>query len=183
VITTRRLRLRDFVPADFESVHAYASDPLVTRFTAFGPNTAAQSRQFLARVVFETLELPRRHFNFAVMEVSSGKVIGGCGLDLAHPDGPQYALGYCLHRHWWGARFGTEAVEAMVAFGFDDLDAWRVFAHVYPGNEASARLLQGLGFRHEGTHRESTRVRGQWRDEMVFALLRREWRTGGTARH
>ena len=51
MLQTNRLTLRDFVLSDFDAVHAYASDPLVTRFTSFGPNTPEETREFLNRSV------------------------------------------------------------------------------------------------------------------------------------
>lgn len=42
-IRTTRLTLRDFLPSDFAAVHAYASDPVVTRYMFFGPRTEAET--------------------------------------------------------------------------------------------------------------------------------------------
>ena len=46
---------------------------------------------------------------------------------------------------------GTGALAAMLAFGFDQMSLNRQDALVMPGNTASVRLLEGLGFRNEGT--------------------------------
>ena len=40
-LRTRRLIARDFEPSDFDAIHAYASDPEVTRFMFYGPRTPA----------------------------------------------------------------------------------------------------------------------------------------------
>ena len=42
-----RLTLRDFVAADEAAVHAYASDPVVTRFLVWGPNTVEDTHRFI----------------------------------------------------------------------------------------------------------------------------------------
>ena len=67
---------------------------------------------------------------------------------------------------------GKEAARAMVEFGFDVLAAHRLWADVFVGNEASARILQGLGFRPEGLARKSVFARGAWHDVLIFARLR-----------
>jgi len=179
MLEATRLYLRDFAPGDVDAVHAYASDPLVTRYTAFGPNTEAETRNFVDRVVVEASTKPRRSHTLAVIHSSSRQLIGGCSLELADSVGPQYVLGYCLHSGYWGQGLGFEAVRRILVFGFSELSAWRIYAPVFLGNEASARLLQRLDFRLEGTHRQSTFARGAWHDEMVFALLKAEWREPG----
>lgn len=173
---TRRLRFRDFAANDFAAVHAYASDPHVTRYTAFGPNSEADTRHFLERAATEAASEPRASYTLAIVEAASELLIGGCGLERVDAFGPQYLLGYCLDSRYWGRGFGTEAVRRVVDFAFADLAAWRVYAHVFVGNDASARLLRTIGFRIEGTHRQCIHARGIWHDAMTFALLAPEWR-------
>ena len=179
MLESNRLVLRNFAPDDFDAVHAYASDPQVTRFTSFGPNTETETRDFVDRVAAEVSVRPRRDHTFAIIHSSAQQLIGGGGLDLADSVGPQYMLGYCLHSRYWSQGLGTEAVRRIVGFGFTELRAWRIFAHVFVGNEPSAHLLKRLGFRLEGTHLRSTFVRGAWHDEMVFAILKSEWNEPG----
>ena len=57
-IQTSRLELRDFRAKDFDAVHAYASDPLVTRFTSWGPNSEEETRAFLDSVTAEAAAIP-----------------------------------------------------------------------------------------------------------------------------
>ena len=174
-LCTRRLKFRDFAPGDFEAVHAYASDPRVTQFTSFGPNSEDDTHEFLRRVALAAAANPRHDYTLAIVESASGRVIGGCGLDRVDGVGPQYVLGYCLDARYWRRGYASEAVRRIVTFGFGDLGAWRICAHVFVGNDASARVLRRLGFRLEGTHRQCVRARGIWHDAMTFAMLAPEW--------
>ncbi|HEY2780751.1 MAG TPA: GNAT family protein [Steroidobacteraceae bacterium] len=79
----------------------------------------------------------------------------------------------------WRRGFGKEAAAAMVQFGFEQLQAHRLWADVFTGNTASVRILEGLGFREEGLALQSLYLRNSWHDILTFALLRTEWR----ARH
>jgi RimJ/RimL family protein N-acetyltransferase/catechol 2,3-dioxygenase-like lactoylglutathione lyase family enzyme len=175
MLQTDRLILRDFVLSDFDAVHTYASDPLVTRFTSFGPNTVDETRDFLSRSIYAGSVSPRQIHTFAVIERSSGHLIGGCGLEPCDGTGRHYAFGYCLHRDWWGRGFGQEAARALVQFGFDRLQAHRLWAHVFLGNSASVRILEALGFRREGLALQSLYVRNAWHDILTFGQLRSEW--------
>lgn len=171
-LLTPRLELRDFRPDDFAAVHAYASDPLVTRFTSFGPNTEEQTRGFLDTMLKEASAHPRSNHNLAVVARESGTLFGGCGLigrgERVHE------LGYVLNRAWWGRGFATEIVGALLAFGFGELSAHRIYARVAPENAPSSRVLTRHGFRLEGHLRKETLVRGEWQDSLLYAILEEE---------
>ena len=175
IFQTERLFVRNFLPEDFASVHAYASDPEVTRYTAFGPNTPEVTTEFLQRVCAEAAGPGRTNFSFAAIHRPTNQLIGSCGLMLSDANGPQYGFGYVLHRDWWRRGFGREMVGALVEFGFRELGAHRLWAHVFVGNAGSARILEALGFTEEGVALQSFYVRNTWHDVRTFAMLRREW--------
>jgi ribosomal-protein-alanine N-acetyltransferase len=174
-IQTSRLSFRAFTVDDYDAVHVYASDPLVTRYTAFGPNTPEQTMGFLQFVSGESSQADRANYTFALIHKQTNKLIGSCGLMQSNPSGPQYSFGYVLHKDWWGQGLASEATAALVKFGFDELRAHRLWAHVFLGNTASERLLQKLGFRYEGCALKAFFVREAWHDLQTFAMLRSEW--------
>jgi ribosomal-protein-alanine N-acetyltransferase len=175
MLQTERLILRDLAQSDFDAVHEYASDPLVTRYTSFGPNTADETREFLMRSIGAASATPRRSYTFAAVERSAGQLIGGCGLEPCDGTGQHFAFGYCFNRNWWRRGFGKEAASALVQFGFARLKAHRLWAHVFAGNTASVRILKGLAFREEGLTLQSLYLRRSWHDILTFAQLRSEW--------
>lgn len=172
-LITDRLELRDFQRDDFPAVHAYASDPLVTRFTAFGPNSEEETRAFLDLTIAGATAQPRRDYTLAVVHRPGNLLIGGCGLMSRRYQ--EYEIGYVLHRDWWGRGIGAELARALVAFGFGKLGAHRIYAGINPENPASCRLLERLGFRLEGHQRQDLFARGEWHDSLVFAMLAEEF--------
>jgi [ribosomal protein S5]-alanine N-acetyltransferase len=174
VLQTERLDLREFRSADFEAVHAYASDPQVTRYTSFGPNTPEETREFLTRTIAGYDAIPRRNFVFGIVERASGQLFGSGGIEACDDTGRHFSLGYCLHRDWWARGYGSEAATALTEYGFEELNAHRIWAHVFAGNTASARILEGLGFRHEGIAVQSAYVRNAWHDLITYARLSSE---------
>jgi ribosomal-protein-alanine N-acetyltransferase len=174
-LQTPRLLLRDLRDSDFDAVHAYASDPEVVRYTSFGPNTENETRAFLAASVLEPAVSPRRSHTFGVIERHSQRLIGGCGVTCSDATGRQLALGYCLNRTVWRQGYGKETAAELTRFGFEVLDARRMWAWVFTQNEPSARILDGLGYRREGVGKESLFARGSWHDVWTFALLRSEY--------
>jgi hypothetical protein len=97
---TFRLLLRDFIPADFQPVHAYASDPDVTRFMLYGPRDEADTAAYLQRMLHSQGETPRRTWELAVIRRVDARLIGAC--DLTLEDEQAGDLGYIFAREAWG---------------------------------------------------------------------------------
>jgi RimJ/RimL family protein N-acetyltransferase len=175
-IETDRLRLRDFREEDWRAVHEYASDPEVVRYLPFGPNTEGETRSFIASAIAYQFEKPRRHFELAVIQKETERLVGACGFRFTSPRDKEASMGYIFRRTVWGEGYATEAARAMLAFGFDQLGAHRVFATCAPENVASIRVLKRIGMRREGKLRENMLVQGEWRNSFLYAILEREWR-------
>ena len=176
VSATARLTFREFEKADWPAVHAYASDPEVVRYMPWGPNTEAESRDFVRRQIQPQSDDPRYDFEFAVIRSDDGCLIGGCGIHHSGPPKRRGHIGYCFRRDAWGHGYGTEAARALVAFGFEALDLHRIFATCDPQNTASARVLEKAGMRREGRLRDDMWIHGRWRDSFLYAILEHEWR-------
>ena len=114
----------------------------------------------------------------ALIEKSSNRYIGGCGLRILGQNYDVLDIGYALAEPYHGQGYATEAVAALVDYGFRRLGAQRICGEVFVGNRASARVLEKNGFRLEGTHRQSVKKRGQWIDAQAYAITRTDWRHG-----
>ena len=176
MLRTERLLLRELTDDDFEAVHDYARDPEVVRYMPWGPSTEQETRDFLRRAQALATEEPRRGFELAVVTAGDDRLIGAIGLHMDTSE-LQAMLGYCYHRSAWGHGYATEAARAIVGFGFEVLLLHRVWAGCDPDNTPSARVLEKVGMRLEGRLREDTRIRGEFRDTLVYGILSREWNT------
>jgi RimJ/RimL family protein N-acetyltransferase len=72
--------------------------------------------------------------------------------------------------------FAAEALLSVFEFLFTELGKHRVFASIDPGNTASLALFSRVGMRKEAHFVESLWSKGEWVDDVIFALLDREWR-------
>lgn len=81
-------------------------------------------------------------------------------------------LGYGIGARWQCRGLMHEALEATLAWAFDELDLHRVMANYLPRNERSARLLARLGFEREGYARAYLKIAGQWEDHVLTAKIR-----------
>ncbi len=71
----------------------------------------------------------------------------------------------------------TEALQAVVAYGFEGMGLNRIEALVYPRNVACWRLLEKCRFIKEGVLRDYEYERGRFNDLVVYAMLQRDWKT------
>jgi len=85
-------------------------------------------------------------------------------------------VGYAIKPSEHGKGYGTEALQLMVDYLFLAKEVHRVQANTDPENKASQRILEKVGFKREGVSRRSNFVRGQWRDECHYSILREEWK-------
>ena len=175
MLDSGRLRLRELSDDDFEAVHEYASNPEVVEFMAWGPNTEHDTRDFLERAHRAAVVDPRLGYELGVVTKEDGRLIGAIGLHLAH-DELQAMLGYCYRPGAWGRGYATEAAETLIRFGFHVLMLNRIWAGCDPDNAGSIRVLEKVGMTLEGRHRENVRIRGKFRDTLMYGLLEGEWR-------
>jgi RimJ/RimL family protein N-acetyltransferase len=177
-IRTDRLDLRPFETTDFAALHAYQSRADVTRYLYFGPQDEMASRESLAKKQQRTaLRAQWDVLNPAVVVRETGQVIGDVLLAWTSGEQRQGEIGYVFHPDHAGHGYATEAAAAMLELGFDGLDLHRIVGRLDARNTASARLLERLGMRREAHLRENEFVKGEWCDEVVYALLAREWRS------
>jgi [ribosomal protein S5]-alanine N-acetyltransferase len=166
-LTTDRLVLRPFRADDFAAVHAYATDPEVVRFQDWGPNTVADTRFYLDRMISPA----ETQHPFAIEQLADGAVVGAVEVQIASVDHRRAEMGYVLHRSAWGRGYATEAAAAILRYGFDELDLHKISATCDPDNVASARILEKIGMRREGLLKEHLLIRGEWRDRLLWAAL------------
>jgi ribosomal-protein-alanine N-acetyltransferase len=170
-LVSDRLVLREFVVTDEDAVHSFAADPLVTRFTDWGPNSVEDTRAFLAEATAQATNPERTEFTLAAVHASSGRLIGSVAIGITSVQHQRGEFGFVFHRDFWSQGYATEAAELLLRFGFDRLQLRRISATCHPDNRASARVLQKAGLQYEGRMRSHLFVRGAWRDSLLYAAV------------
>jgi RimJ/RimL family protein N-acetyltransferase len=177
-LSTERLQLRELDESDAAACNAYESDPEVVRWQSHGVRTLAESAAYIRKVRAEQADFPRRLFDLAVVRRDGDELIGRCGLLVDEPETREGTLFYILRRDQWSRGYMTEAARALVGFGFRQLGLHRVYVDCDPRNTASIRVAEKLGMRREAHFVENARLKGEWCDSLIYAILDREWRTG-----
>ena len=112
-------------------------------------------------------------FSFLAFAKADDALIGGLGLTNVRRGVAQMAsIGYWVGRAFARRGYMTEAVRATLDFGFSQLGLHRIEAACIPDNRASRGLLEKIGFQAEGEARGYLRINGEWRDHLLYAILR-----------
>lgn len=176
IIETERLILRDMRLEDAEALFAYASDPEVACHLTWDSHRSIEDSEKFLKIALRGYATGELH-RWAVIYKEDGVFIGTCGLVALSPEHYRAHIGYALSRDYWGRGLTTEAVRAVVSFGFEKMDLNKIVARCFPENTASERVMQKVGMSYEGTFREHLYVRGRYRDLKVYSVLRREYQT------
>lgn len=174
---TRRLRLRAFETTDVDGVAAYHLLPDAQRYLA----TTARDRAGIVQAIdvmrrHKTLNRPGDTLFLALsLKTGSGNAIGQAALRWADATAGQAEVSMVLAPGYRGQGLGSEALAALLELGFEKFNFHRIFARCEARNEAASRLLRHAGMRLEAHYREHALFRGEWDEELHFAMLDREW--------
>ncbi|NNN02724.1 MAG: GNAT family N-acetyltransferase [Acidimicrobiaceae bacterium] len=177
---TARLRLRPFNDSDATSLFTLHSNSDVMRYWD-GPAWSEPSRAERFLTACREIAESGTGTRLVVEAKADGGFIGWCGLTRFNPEFRSASLGYCFDDAHWGQGYATESARALLQWGFHQLDLNRVQSEVDTRNPASARVLEKLGFRLEGTLREDCVVNGEVSDSWVYGLLKRWWTPGDSS--
>ena len=160
--------LRPFEPADADVVERNVSRVEFGRMMAIPhPYPEGGAAAWIATTK------PGREFAIELRE--TGELVGGIAINHEHERGRAQIGYWCAIEHW-GRGYATEAVRAVIDHAFRDLGVNRVHARCYADNPASRRVLEKAGMTHEGTLRQHSFRVDRFADELLFGILRSEWK-------
>lgn len=172
-LETQRLWLKELSPELMATLlNAYADDELMS-FLGVDENGLKTERQNLAGGL-TTYRLSFR--NFLIVEKESNRVVGRCGFHTWYIQHARAEIGYSINDET-AKRKGlmSEAIAAVIDYGFRQMELNRIEAMVGTANEASLKIMNKAGFTREGLMRSHYFKNGRMEDSIVFGLLRSEY--------
>ncbi|MGS0996926.1 GNAT family N-acetyltransferase [Rhodanobacter sp. FW102-FHT14D06] len=172
-LVTARLRIDPLRAEDAAALFALRSDPVVARYQGWRPADLAAARAFIERQ--SPAATPAGWFQRAIRLREDGRLIGDLGVNLPEDAMESVEFGISLAPAGQGRGYAGEAVRALFGQVFGPWRRHRIHASVDPRNQACLALLRSLGMRQEAHHCESLWLHSEWVDDMIFAMLSREW--------
>jgi RimJ/RimL family protein N-acetyltransferase len=175
-IFTERLLLRPVLESDAAALHGYKSREDVCRYL---PHDVLSLEQVVERTrtlyAATSLEDEGQSLTLAVIERASGELVGDVILFWRSRKHRAGEVGYSFNPQFHGRGYAVEATAALLGLAFEGLGLHRVVGRLDARNAASARVLEKLGLRLEGHFVSNEHLKGEWTDELVYALLDQEW--------
>jgi RimJ/RimL family protein N-acetyltransferase len=172
----QRVALRRFRLGDVAGFVAYRSSVEVARYQSWdAPYPLEQGERCVRQMMERHPDTAGEWFQFAVELRETGQLVGDCAAMPHASDPSQCEIGFTIAAEHQGHGYATEAVRLLVGYLFTARGKHRVTACCDARNAASAAVLERLAMRREGHLRESTWAKGEWTDDLLYALLQDEW--------
>ncbi|MEM1321344.1 MAG: GNAT family protein [Bacteroidota bacterium] len=172
---SKRLKIRPLQMEDTAALFAYRSDAVTNQFQSWIPKSKEEVEAFIRKNPTE-VNVPESWFQVALVKQEDGQMIGDIGIHFKGSDNRQVELGCTLDKRFHGQGYASEGLNRVIQYLFEELDKHRIVASIDPQNKPSMQLMERLDFRKEAHFVESLWIKGQWVDDIIYALLQREWK-------
>ena len=173
-LETPRLRLRRLTMRDAQDIYSYSCDPQVARYVLWDAHRSiGESRSYL-RYMLRKYRLGEPA-SWGIEWKATGQIIGTIGFMWIQRENASAEVGYSLARSQWNRGIMTEALRAVLGYGFSTLRLNRIEAMHEVDNPASGAVMRKCGMLHEGTLREKLMNKGRYVDVELYAALRRDF--------
>lgn len=171
-LETDRLLLRRYTPEDAADVFSYRSNADAMKHIAKPlQTTLADAKQMLEKI--NNMVNTNEGIGWAItLKGQPKKVIGGCSFHVIQKEHYRAEIGYMLHPDYWRKGIVSEAVKALIAYGFQEMKLHSIEAHIDPTNTGSEKVLTSFGFVKEAYFKENYHYNGLFLDTAVFSLLK-----------
>lgn len=169
-LETDRLILRDHLTEDWRDIHEYAKEPDFSKYDFWGPNSEADSIEYVKRSMDQQVHEPRYKFDLAVVERTSRRMIGGVGIRRDAESSSVANIGYGINPLFQKQGYATEAAAKLIEFGFSELNLQVIWATCDALNEASYRVMQNCGMKKVGHLIRHKELKGRWRDTYRYEI-------------
>jgi RimJ/RimL family protein N-acetyltransferase len=174
IIRGERVFLRPAEKADVETFVRWFADSEMSGLLGMrAPMSLAMEEQWFARAVEQQ---GKDHFHFVICRMDNSQPIGT--ISLMHVDEVNGNAGVGIsigEKSLWGKGYGTDAMNALLDFGFGQLRMERIWLEVYDYNERARRSYEKSGFVVEGVQRHANYRLGKYHDVILMAILRDDW--------
>jgi len=180
---TARLLLREVTLDDVKGVQSCRGDfEVVQHNSGIVLSSDADIRSFISSMIEQYSSKQALRWGIVlrseagVEEGRSGEVCGMVGFNYWDRGDRRASVGLELRRSLWGHGYMSEALRAVLEFGYTAMGLNRIEAVVSAYNDRCINMLTGLGFVVEGRQREQYYEHGSFHDVILLALLKREWK-------
>jgi len=170
IIETERLILRRIILEDAPDYFLLRSNVDAMKHICKPLQTSIEETKALIDKVNEMINF-NEGIGWAVCFKNENIMIGTVSFHKIAKDHYRAEMGYMLHPKYWRQGIISEAIKAIIDFGFNELKFHSIEAHIDPENTGSEKILQKFNFIKEAYFKENYFYNGQFKDTAVYSLL------------
>jgi len=173
-LDTARLRLRKLTMQDAHDIYHYSKDREVARHVLWDAHRSiGESRAYL-RFMLRKYRL-KEPASWGIEYLATGEIIGTIGFMWIQTDNSSAEIGYSLSRDYWNRGIMTEALKAVIEYGFSFLNLNRIEAQHETTNPASGAVMRKCHMQKEGTLRSRLMNKGKYVDVDLYAIPKKDF--------
>ena len=162
--------LRLMSEADVPAIVAAVQDPEIPRYTrvpdTYGEEEARQWQRMASTGLRTGTELPT-----LIVDAADGRLLGAVALHNLDPESGRCSAGYWVAADERRRGVARRGLGLLCGYAFAELGVKRIELWIEPGNAASLRVAETVGFSREGLLRSFMHVGGRRRDMLMYSLL------------
>lgn len=179
MLETKRLILRPPKKTDWKDIVEGASDLEVSKMLLVVPHPYKKKDAlgWVNSCMAKWKKKDKSDYTFFIVLKSENKVIGATGIHELDKRQGKAVTGSWINKRYWRKGYILEAKVPVLDFAFNKLKLRKIETSAFVENSASNKMSKKLGFRLEGTKRQSviSKSDGKIHDENIYGLLRKEW--------
>jgi ribosomal-protein-alanine N-acetyltransferase len=173
-LETRRLVLREVKPSEAKDLFRFMSDEDTVKQNLTHPHTKIAETDKLIKTLTKQYN-KKRELRWGVTIRGSNTLIGLTGFYNMLPKDFQTEVGCLLDKQHWSGGIMTEALAAILAFGFEKMAFNRITAFILPDNIGAIKMVKKVGFREEGLLKECKFLNDRFYDLGIYSLLKKDY--------
>jgi len=170
VLFTERLILKQILDEDADQLFGLRSDMEIMKYIPRKPAETIQDAQQLLRHFDEVIHSNEK-ITWGIFIKETVQLIGTIGYVNIHKENYRAEMGYLLSREYHGRGIMTEALKAIINYGFCDMQLHSIEAIVHPDNHSSIRLLEKHQFVKEAYLKDNQFFDGKFIDSVIYSLI------------
>ena len=169
-LSTDRMILRQLTLDDVDEMYLYRSDKTLMQYIPHRLVTCKQDVIDIINLINQRIA-EGLGINWAITLKGDNKMIGTVGFVNMLNDNYRAEVGYLMHTPYHGTGLMQEALQAVIAYGFETMKLHSIEAVVNAANTPSAKLLEKTGFTRDAFFKEYIHHEGKFIDALVYSLI------------
>lgn len=169
MIYTKRTLLKLLSIKDAKDLFSYRSLPEIYKYQNWLPENISDAKDFI-KTYSSNLEITEGLWKqFGIYSIKDNSLIGDCGYCIQTSN--QAEIGYTISPPYQRKGIGSEVVKSLIGFLFKEMSILKIIAKTDPENIGSIKILERIGFRKEAHLIQSVKIRGEWKDDLIYSIL------------